>query len=442
VAKGGQQTSTVGKDNGSVLRVARDGRSYTTVGWGLREPFIGVHPESGLITASDQQGNYVPATPLHIIEKNQFYGFLSLLLPKEQYPAPIADALSWIPHAVNPSGASQVWLTDPRMGPLAGAMIHIGYYRPELFLVRWNNRATQPQASVMSLTRDLTFAPLNGAINLADGQLYVTGFQIWGTIAREISGLARVRYTGAPTLFPRELVPMQNGILLRFDSALDASQATNVASYSLERWNYRRSVNYGSPHFKLDGSKGQETLFASAAYLSRDARAVFVAVPDLRLVNQMRLGWSLPSADGRKFAMSAYFTPHMLVPFEPIAEGFGFIQPDLTVRRAPSPPKSAPPTVAEGRQVAELMGCVACHSQDGTTLGKVGPTWKGLFGSKRDIARLGKVVADEDYLRESIKEPTAKILKGFENGDVGMPSYEGVLTDSQVEALILYLKTL
>ena len=74
--------------------------------------------------------------------------------------------------------------------------------------------------------------------------------------------------------------------------------------------------------------------------------------------------------------------------------------------------------------------------------GKVGPSWKGLFGSKRDIARVGKVTADEAYLRESIKEPTAKILKGFENGDVGMPSYEGVLTDSQIDALVLYLKTL
>jgi mono/diheme cytochrome c family protein len=443
VAKGGQQTTTVGKDNGSVLRVAPDGRSYSTLGWGLREPFIGVHPKTGLITASDQQGNYVPATPLHVIERNQFYGFLSLLLPKEQYPAPIADALTWIPHAVNPSGASQVWLTDPRAGPLVDAMIHIGYYRPELFLVRWNQRSARAQAAVMSLTRDLNFAPLNGAVNPVDGQLYITGFQIWGTIAREISGLARVRFTGSHSLFPRELVPMNRGILLRFDVALDPGQATNLANYSIERWNYRRTANYGSPHFKLDGSKGQETLFASAAYLSRDARAVFLVVPELCPVMQMRLGWSLATTDHQKFATSAYFTPHELISFEAAAEGFEPVQIDLAARRPPAPPIArAPPTAAEGRQVAELMGCVACHSNDGSTMGKVGPSWKGLFGSKREIARVGKVVADEAYLRESIKEPTAKILKGFENGDVGMPSYEGVLTDAQIEALVLYLKTL
>ncbi|HKX61656.1 MAG TPA: DUF6797 domain-containing protein, partial [Verrucomicrobiae bacterium] len=443
LAKGGQQTSTIGKDNGTVLRIAADGRSYTTLGWGLREPFIGIHPRTGLITASDQQGNYVPATPLHVIAGNQYYGFLSLLLPKEQHPAPIADPLTWIPHAVNPSGASQVWLTDPRMGPLTDSMIHIGYYRPELFLVRWNLRSQRPQAFVMSLTRNLNFAPLNGAINPVDGQLYVTGFQIWGTIAKEISGLARLRHTGVETVFPQEIVPMTNGILLRFDHELDPEEAANPSNYSLERWNYRRTANYGSPHFKLDGSKGQETLFASSASVSRDRRAVFLVLPDLRPVMQMRLGWSLASADRRKFAASAYFTPHELIPFKAEAEGFEPIQINLAVRRE-APPKSTsgPPTEGEGRHVAELMGCVACHSDDGSTMGKVGPIWKGLFGSKRDIARVGKVTADEAYLRESIKEPTAKILKGFENGDVGMPSYEGVLTDSQIDALVLYLKTL
>src|SRR5207247_828168 len=86
IAKGGQQTSTIGKHNGTVMRVSPDGRAGTVMGWGLRMPFIGVHPKTGLVTASDQQGNYVPATPLHIIRDHQFYGFISLLLPKEKYP--------------------------------------------------------------------------------------------------------------------------------------------------------------------------------------------------------------------------------------------------------------------------------------------------------------------------------------------------------------------
>ena len=51
-------------------------------------------------------------------------------------------------------------------------------------------------------------------------------------------------------------------------------------------------------------------------------------------------------------------------------------------------------------------------------------------------------IADETYLRESIREPGARIVKGFEKSDAGMPSYEGVLTDLQIEALIRHLMTL
>jgi cytochrome c2 len=88
------------------------------------------------------------------------------------------------------------------------------------------------------------------------------------------------------------------------------------------------------------------------------------------------------------------------------------------------------------------MGCIACHSNDGSTLGKVGPSWKGLFSSQVTLTDGKKVLADEAYLRESIKEPAAKIVKGYDKSDAGMPSYEGVINDAQIEALILYIKSL
>jgi mono/diheme cytochrome c family protein len=229
-----------------------------------------------------------------------------------------------------------------------------------------------------------------------------------------------------------------------------------VASYSVERWNYRRSASYGSPHFRLDGSKGQETLMVASAHLSKDLRSVFLVLPDMQSVMQMRLGWSLKAGAstsmGRQaFASSAYFSPEELRDFNSRAEGFDSTTIDLTRRPARAGSLGAatadggavpPPTSAEGRRVAELMGCVACHSDDGSTLGKVGPTWRGLFGSSRELIGGGSRVADEAYLRESILDPPAKVPRGFENGDIGMPSYEGILTDVQVEALVLYLKSL
>lgn len=440
IAKGGQEKLLMGKANGKILKVSPDGKQVTTLGWGLRQPFIGVNPLTGLVTASDQQGNYVPATPIHIIRDNQYYGFLPGFAAKEKYPAPIAEALTWIPHAINASGAGQVWLTDARMGPLNGALIHIGYSRPEIFLVRTNGRGSELQAAVLSLTQDLEFAPLNGAVNPIDGQLYVTGFQIWGTTAKQISGLARLRYTDAPSTLPREVAAMDKGILIRFDVPLDPAKAINPANFSVERWNYKRTASYGSPHFKLDGSLGQEWMTPSSAYLSRDHRSVFIGLPDMKPAMQMRVGWALATPDGISFEHNAYFTPHELTKVDLVGEGFDPVTIDLTPRtRAPT---KTPVTAGEGQKVAGLMGCVACHSADGSSIGKVGPTWKGLFGSERTFTKGEPAVADDDYLRQSMLEPAARIVAGFDKSDAGMPSYAGVLTEEQIQSLILYIQTL
>ncbi len=441
ISKGGQQGTTIGKHNGTVLRISADGRYVTMLGWGFRQPFVGVHPRTGLVTASDQEGNYVPTTPLYIVDGGTYHGFLSELLPKEKYPAPIADPLTWVPHAVNASGLTQTWLMGARMGPLNDALVHVGYNRPELFRVMFNNRQTKPQAAVVSLTQNLDFAPFNCSVSPADGQLYVAGFQIFGTTAKNISGLARLRYTGAPSPFPKEIVPMDKGILLRFDVALNPAKATDLANYSVERWNYKRTYKYGSPHFKLDGKTGQEWMPPSSVYLSKDSKSVFIGMPDMKPVMQMRVGWSLASREGVEVRNNGYFTPFELTPFSPIAEGFENITVDLTPKAA-----AAQVTVAasaeEGRRLYELMGCMACHSTDGTTVGRIGPSWKGLFGKKRDFAKGPSVIADEAYIKESVLEPSAKVVKGFEKSDSGMPTYAGVITDSQIDSIILFIKTL
>ena len=441
IAKGGQEGTTVGRDNGSVLRISADGMSVTKLGYGLRQPFASVDPRSGLVVASDQQGHYVPATPLHAISGGQYDGFIPLILPKEQYPAPIAEPITWIPHATSASAAGQVWLAGARMGPLNDALVLIGYFRPELFLVRLNQREPRLQAAVISLTTDVDFAPLAGAVNPSDGQLYLTGFQIWGTEAKTISGFARYRYTGAPSTLPREIVPMDQGVLVRFDVALDRRAATDPANTSAGRWNYRRTAEYGSPHFKLDGSKGQDTMTASSAYLSRDGKSVFIGVPDMKEVMQMRLGWSLKTAAGQTFDQNVYFTPHTLARFNPADEGFDVIAVDLTPR-TPSAPAGTLVTAAEGQRIAARMGCMACHSADGTIVGRVGPSWKGLFGARRTFTDRSTAIADDDYLRQSILEPSARTVSGFDQSDAGMPSYAGVLTDAEISALILYIQSL
>jgi mono/diheme cytochrome c family protein len=179
---------------------------------------------------------------------------------------------------------------------------------------------------------------------------------------------------------------------------------------------------------------------------------VFVALPDLaarkakgagaKLPMQMRVGWSLQTPDGNQFEDNAYFTPYELTPFNPVAEGFGELTVDLKPRAAPLD-ATAPVTADEGRRLYQRYGCVACHATDSSSISRLGPTFKGLYGSSRTFnGGVVRVTADDAYIRESILEPSAKVVSGYERIGMGMPSFAGVLTDAQIESLILYIKSL
>jgi cytochrome c oxidase subunit 2 len=98
-------------------------------------------------------------------------------------------------------------------------------------------------------------------------------------------------------------------------------------------------------------------------------------------------------------------------------------------------PKPAAPQVTAGAKILDDNGCTACHSLDGSE--SVGGTFKGLYGSTRTLADGATVVADDAYIRESILDPEAKVVKGL---DPVMPPLS--LTDADLNAVIEYLKTL
>lgn len=91
----------------------------------------------------------------------------------------------------------------------------------------------------------------------------------------------------------------------------------------------------------------------------------------------------------------------------------------------------------KGKALAQSKGCVACHSDDGSA--KVGPSYKGIFGHDVELADGSKVKVDENYLRESIENPTAKIVKGFAPS---MPTFKGLLKEEELGAIISYIKSL
>ncbi len=94
-----------------------------------------------------------------------------------------------------------------------------------------------------------------------------------------------------------------------------------------------------------------------------------------------------------------------------------------------------PPEVA-GKALFESFRCGTCH-REGLT-GR-GPVLDGLFGKQVRLAGGGMVVADENYLRESILDPGGKIVEGYQKL---MPTYRGQIGEEGLMQLIAYLKSI
>lgn len=117
-----------------------------------------------------------------------------------------------------------------------------------------------------------------------------------------------------------------------------------------------------------------------------------------------------------------------------LAMNLGDVTP-VTAGEAAAPPGSGQSMAAAGEALFNQLGCATCHPVGGG----IGPSLVGVAGEPVALASGETVVADEEYLRESIINPHAKIVAGY--GAV-MPTYEGQLTEEQLQQLVAYIKSL
>ena len=452
VAKGGSQsngpgvTSQVAKGfragsdhNGTILKISPDGQKFEVIATGLRGPYIGLHPQKGTLTASDQQGNFVPSTPIYLINKGDYYG-VPATVHRNDNP-PVAPPLTWIPHSADRSSISQAWITGNKMGPLNGNLIHFSFAHPGLFRVLIDSSAKITQGGVSFIKADYPAPTSKGAVNPVDEQLYVTGFNLWGSSSRGISSLLRLRYTGKPSYMPNEFVAAKQGVVLGFDCALDAN--LKPENFQVKRWNYQRTQEYGSGHFKLDGSSGEETLPVEAAYLSSDRKKILLLVADMKEVMQMEVSYQLTAGDGKKISDRFWFTVNNTADLNLQQAGFSGVNLALlNVKPKETLVVTAGETIAsaeKGKELFQKMACSGCHSAGLVTKGMYGPPFQNLYKAERHFEDATTAVADEKYIRESILTPAVKVVKGYNEE---MPSFAGILTDTDIESLTLYIKSL
>ena len=92
--------------------------------------------------------------------------------------------------------------------------------------------------------------------------------------------------------------------------------------------------------------------------------------------------------------------------------------------------------VAAGAKLFQDLVCNTCHVGD--TQGR-GPLLTGVYGKPVQLQTGATVIADDAYIRESIVNPQAKIVAGFQPI---MPTFQGLVTEEQLLQLIAYIRSL
>ena len=186
-----------------------------------------------------------------------------------------------------------------------------------------------------------------------------------------------------------------------------------------------------------------EELPVAAAHLSEDRTALLLVVPDMQSVMQLQLDYALTSADATALDGSVYLTLNEARPLDLEAAGFGDVNWQQDAQRASdliagtTAAEGVEPTAKRGRHIYQEVGCVTCHALDGSQ--QVGPSFQNLFGAERTLQSGETVVADRDYIEQSIWSPASQVVEGYASN---MPAYEGILSEAEVASLVLFIESL
>lgn len=301
-------------DPRGVHRVSPDGRRLDTIASGWRNPNgMGVSPDGKIITAAPQQGEWTPSSQIAEAKAGGYYGYGGPKIAPDRslgYDAP----LCWIPHHVDNSSGSQVWVPAGKWGPLGGQMLHLLWGRCGLMLVLRDVVDGTPQGAVVPVPGRLLAGPNRGSFHPVDGHLYLAGSSGWQTSAAKDGALQRVRFTGKPVRLPIGWHARRDGLSITFSQPLDREAAEDAGSYGVKQWNYRYAARYGSKDWSVadPAKEGRDEVEVKSAKLSKDGKTVFLEIPSLRPVMQMEVKYSLEAADGEPLRGEFWLTLNKL----------------------------------------------------------------------------------------------------------------------------------
>jgi glucose/arabinose dehydrogenase len=289
-------------DPKGVHKVTPDGRTMETVATGWRNPNgMGVSPDGKVITVAPQQGTWTPSSVISEVKVGGYYGYGG---PKTSPARPLGydTQLCWIPHSVDNSSGSQVWIPANTWGPLGGQLLHLLWGRSGMMLVLRDTVDGVQQGAVVPLPAKFQSGPNRATFNPVDGHLYVAGSTGWQTNARKDGSIHRVRYTAKPASLPIGWHVEPDALIVRFNQPVEKSTAEDPGSYGIKQWNYRYSQDYGSKDWSVQDPtrEGRDNVDVKSATLLPDGRSVRLVIPGLKPVMQMEVKYNLDVVGGGK----------------------------------------------------------------------------------------------------------------------------------------------
>lgn len=272
--------------HGSLFRVSPDGARLEVIADGLRNPngmSIGPNDE---IVYSDNEGNWVPTSKVHLIKEGGFHGFIPSS-HRDTNPRDFVKPIAWIPHFVDNSPAKPIFITSPTWpDALRGQLMLTSYGRGSVALLLNEEVEGQWQSAHLTLPLQLNSGQIRGRFH-RDGHLYVGGLTSWQSAGHggEWGALHRIRYTGQPLHLPVAVRTHRDGLELEFSDPLDPESVQNLENWSLSQWTYPWTSQYGTRgkvySVITPGAIGPDRITPTAVRLAKDGRTTFLELPGL-----------------------------------------------------------------------------------------------------------------------------------------------------------------
>ncbi len=315
---------------GAVIQISPDGKRRSIYSTGFRVPNgMGSMPGDRM-TSSDNQGQWMPASKVSLLREGGFYGWVPTYNGKEKWsadggkidttkvipPTTFNQPMVWMPQEFDNSSGGQIWVNDPRWGPLSGRLLHLSFGKGWMSYLMIQEVDGVSQAAIIKLPFDFRTGIMRGSVNPKDGQVYATGLQGWngeGRIGLLDQGIQRLRYTGKPIQMVSDCRIESDGLHIDLNFAVDPRSASDPSSYVAEQWNYRWQASYGSEHYSpTTGKIGADKLDITSVCVSENRRSIKLIASNLQPVNQLHLILKIRGDDGSLFEEEVYWTIHRI----------------------------------------------------------------------------------------------------------------------------------